>query len=88
MEKERDNILNRKEMVTGENMQLIMEAEEFHASRVDLSNQLRTAQNRVRELEKENARLTFEFDSKVATTFICLYLILGENISLLHLAQH
>ena len=41
VEKERDNILNRKEMVTGENMQLIVEAEEFHQVKADLTNQVR-----------------------------------------------
>lgn len=65
VEKERDGILSRKEMVTGENMQLIMEAEEFHVVKSDLSNQLRTAQNRIRDLEKENAALKFDFDSKM-----------------------
>lgn len=64
-EKEREGILSRKEMVTGENMQLIMEAEEFHVIKSDLSNQLRTAQNRIRDLEKENAALKFDFDSKM-----------------------
>jgi len=65
VEKERDNILNRKEMVTGENMQLIVEAEEFHQVKADLTNQLRSAQNCIRDLEKENANLKFEFDSKM-----------------------
>merc|ERR1712083_531847 len=65
VEKEKDNILNRKEMVTGENMQLIMEAEEFHQVKADLTNQLRTAQNRIRDLEKENSTIKFEFDSKM-----------------------
>ena len=40
VEKERDNILSRKEMVTGENMQLIVEAEEFHQVKADLTNQV------------------------------------------------
>ena len=48
VEKERDNVLSRKEMVTGENMQLIMEAEEFHQVKADLTNQLRSGQNRIR----------------------------------------
>lgn len=65
VEKERDTILSRKELVTGENMQLIMEAEEFHSVKNDLSNQLRIAQNKVRDLEKENSSLKFEFDSKL-----------------------
>jgi len=65
VEKERDNILSRKELVTGENMQLIVEAEEFHAAKSDLTNQLRTAQTRIRDLEKENNSLKFEFDSKM-----------------------
>merc|ERR1739844_166564 len=60
VEKERDNILNRKEMATGENMQLIVEAEEFHQVKADLTNQLRSAQNCIRDLEKENANLKFE----------------------------
>ena len=65
VEKERENILTRKEAVAGENMQLIMEAEEFHKVKADLSNQLRTAQNRSRDLEKENKALKFEYDSKI-----------------------
>jgi len=65
IEKERDNILSRKETVSGENMQLIMEAEEFHTIKVDLSNQLRNAQNKIRELEKENSGMKFEFESKI-----------------------
>lgn len=65
VEKERDNVLSRKEMVTGENMQLIVEAEEFHQVKADLTNQLRSAQNCIRDLEKENANLKFEFDSKM-----------------------
>lgn len=65
VEKEKDNILSRKELVTGENMQLIMEAEEFHAVKADLTNQLRTAQNRIRELQKENSSIKFEYDSKM-----------------------
>ena len=48
VEKERENVLSRKEMVTGENMQLIMEAEEFHQVKADLTNQLRSGQNRIR----------------------------------------
>ena len=40
VEKERENILTRKESVTGENMQLIMEAEEFHQVKADLTNQV------------------------------------------------
>jgi len=65
VDKEKENILSRKEMVAGENMQLIMEAEEFHAVKADLTNQLRTAQNRIRDLEKENSTIKFEFDSKM-----------------------
>jgi len=65
VEKEKENILSRKEMVAGENMQLIMEAEEFHTVKADLTNQLRATQNRIRELEKENSSIKFEFDSKV-----------------------
>merc|ERR1712218_129810 len=65
VEKERENVLSRKEMVTGENMQLIMEAEEFHQVKADLTNQLRSGQNRIRDLEKENSNLKFEFDSKM-----------------------
>lgn len=65
VEKERENILTRKESVTGENMQLIMEAEEFHQVKADLTNQLRSAQNCIRDLEKENTNLKFEFDSKM-----------------------
>ncbi len=64
-EKERDNVLSRKEMVAGENMQLIMEAEAFHEAKADLNNQLRSSQTRVRELEKENHQMRFEFDSKM-----------------------
>ena len=47
VEKERDNILNRKEMVTGENMQLIVEAEEFHQVKADLTNQVITKGNSI-----------------------------------------
>ena len=65
VEKERDNVLSRKEMVSGENMQLIMEAEQSHQIKADLSNQLRTAQNRVRDLEKENSNMKFEYENKM-----------------------
>lgn len=65
IEKERDNVLSRKEMVTGENMQLIMEAEQSNQIKTDLSNQLRSAQNRVRDLEKENSNLKFEYENKM-----------------------
>ena len=76
-EKERDNVLARKEMVAGENMQLIVEAEAFHEVKSDLNNQLRSAQARVRELEKENHQMKFDFDSKMVDqqavrTFIIL----------------
>jgi len=65
VEKEKENILSRKEMVAGENMQLIMEAEEFHTVKADLTNQLRTTQNRIRDLEKENSSIKFEFENKM-----------------------
>ena len=65
VEKERDNVLSRKEMVSGENMQLIMEAEQSHQIKADLSNQLRTAQNRIRDLEKENSNMKFEYENKM-----------------------
>ena len=65
IEKERDNILSRKELVTGENMQLIMEAEDFHKTRTDLSNQLRGAQNKIKELDNENKSLKFDFENKL-----------------------
>jgi len=79
VEKERETILSRKEMVTGENMQLIVEAEEFHAVRSDLTNQLRTAQARVRDLEKENNSLKFEFDSKMVDVHAERYASLVEK---------
>jgi len=79
VEKEKDNILNRKEMVTGENMQLIMEAEEFHAVKADLTNQLRTAQNRIRELQKENSSIKFEYDSKMVDDQADRYAALVEK---------
>jgi len=79
VEKERDNILNRKEMVTGENMQLIVEAEEFHQVKADLTNQLRSAQNCIRDLEKENANLKFEFDSKMVDQQAEIYASLVEK---------
>jgi chromosome segregation ATPase len=65
LEKEREHILTRKEMVSGENMQLIMEAEEFHVIKIDLTNQLRTAQNAVRDLQKENSKIKLDFDTKL-----------------------
>lgn len=79
VEKEKDNILSRKEMVTGENMQLIMEAEEFHAVKADLTNQLRTAQNRIRELQKENSSIKFEYDSKMVDDQADRYAALVEK---------
>lgn len=64
VEKERDNILSRKEMVTGENMQLIVEAENFHSTKNDLCNQLRSIQSRCKDLQKENAQLKLDRDTQ------------------------
>lgn len=56
-EDERDAILSRKEMVSGENMQLIVEAEHIRAVGSDLVNQVKTLQDRCKELELENSAL-------------------------------
>jgi len=79
VEKEKENILSRKEMVAGENMQLIMEAEEFHAVKADLTNQLRTTQNRIRDLEKENSSIKFEFENKMVNQQAEKYAALVEK---------
>lgn len=56
-EEERDAILSRKEMVSGENMQLIVEAEHIRAAKSDLLSQLRSLQEKCKELERENSLL-------------------------------
>merc|ERR1740123_2189981 len=53
--------------------------EEFHAVKADLTNQLRTAQNRIRELQKENSSIKFEYDSKMVDDQADRYAALVEK---------
>ena len=61
LESENDGLIRKKEKMSGENLQLMVDvddqAKQFHQKTASLQNQLQKAQDRCRDLEKENVRL-------------------------------
>lgn len=69
-EADRSHLMQRKEVVSGENMQLMIDAEEqakyYQKRTLSLQDQLQRVQGRCRELEQDNAKLKHEAKAKVS----------------------
>ena len=73
LHEEHDIVLARKEKAAGENMQLIMESEEFSKKKAELTHEVKDWKAKHKELERENGRLKIQLDmsmspSKTATS--------------------
>merc|ERR1711997_114696 len=73
LQDEHDIVLSRKEKAAGENMQLIMESEEFSKKKAELTHEVKDWKAKHKELERENGRLKIQLDmsmspSKTATS--------------------
>jgi len=73
IQEEHDIVLSRKERAAGENMQLILESEEFAKKKAELSYEVKDWKVKHKELERENSRLKIQLDmsmtpSKSATS--------------------
>ena len=73
LQEEHDIVLSRKEKAAGENMQLIMESEEFSKKKAELTHEVKEWKAKHKELERENGRLKIQLDmsmspSKTATS--------------------
>jgi FtsZ-binding cell division protein ZapB len=62
LQEEHDIVLSRKEKAAGENMQLIMETEEFANKRAELNHEVKAWKAKHKELERENSRLKIQLD--------------------------
>ena len=62
LQEEHDIVLSRKEKAAGENMQLIMETEEFANKRAELSHEVKAWKAKHKELERDNSRLKIQLD--------------------------
>ena len=62
LEEEHDIVLARKEKASGENMQLIMESEDFAKKKAELSHEIKDWKAKHKELERENGRLKIQLD--------------------------
>ena len=82
LQEEHDIVLARKEKAAGENMQLIMESEEFSKKKAELTHEVKDWKAKHKELERENGRLKIQLDmsmspSKTATSLqVRCYLII------------
>ena len=73
LQEEHDIVLSRKEKAAGENMQLIMESEEYSKKKAELTHEVKEWKAKHKELERENGRLKIQLDmsmspSKTATS--------------------
>ena len=66
LQEEHDIVLSRKEKAAGENMQLIMESEEFAKKKAELSHEVKDWKARHKELERENGRLKIQLDMSMS----------------------
>ena len=66
LQEEHDTVLARKEKAAGENMQLIMESEEFSKKRAELSHEVKEWKAKHKELERENGRLKIQLDMSMS----------------------
>ena len=62
LEEEHEILLSRKEKAAGENMQLIMETQEFAKKKADLNHEVKEWKAKHKELERENGRLKIQLD--------------------------
>ena len=62
LQEEHDIVLSRKEKAAGENMQLIMESEDFANKKAELSHEVKDWKAKHKELERENSRLKIQLD--------------------------
>lgn len=66
LEEEHDIVLSRKEKAAGENMQLIMESEDFTKKKAELSYEIKDWKAKHKELERENGRLKIQLDMSMS----------------------
>ena len=66
LEEEHDIVLSRKETATGENMQLIVEAQQFAKKKADLTHEIKEWKAKHKELERENGRLKIQLDMSMS----------------------
>ena len=66
LQDEHNTVLSRKEKAAGENMQLIMESEEFAKKKAELSHEVKDWRAKHKELERENNRLKIQLDMSMS----------------------